>query len=65
MPATTGALDAIDASRTMLTTGADDLQVLVSHVVALGVEFVGHEPAASRDECAAVARRLAAAAAPR
>jgi predicted DNA-binding transcriptional regulator YafY len=62
VPATTGALEAIDATRTMLTTGADDLHVLVFHLVALGVEFVVHEPVALRDECAAVGARLSAAA---
>ena len=65
VPPTVGALEPIDASRTMLTTGADDLHVLVFHLAALGVDFVVHEPAALRDEVAAVARRLTAAAARR
>ena len=43
----------------MLMTGADDLHLLEFHLVGLGVEFVVHELAALRDECAAVAARLA------
>ena len=61
VPATVGLLEPIDAHRTMLVTGADDLHVLVFHLVALDVEFVVHEPAALREECAAVGRRLTAA----
>jgi predicted DNA-binding transcriptional regulator YafY len=63
VPPTVGALTPIDASRTMLTTGADHLDVLVFHLAALGVDFVVHEPDALRDEVAAIARRLTAAAA--
>ena len=48
VPATVGALDAIDDERTMLTTGGDDLDLLVGHLVALGVELVVHEPPALR-----------------
>jgi predicted DNA-binding transcriptional regulator YafY len=62
VPPTVGALAPIDASRTMLTTGADQLDVLVFHLAALGVDFVVHEPDALRDEVAAIARRLTAAA---
>ena len=62
VPPTVGALEPIDGSRTMLTTGADDLHVIVFHLAGLGVDFVVREPAALRDEVAAVARRLTAAA---
>ena len=63
MPPTSGALEPIDDDRTMLTTGADDLDLLVFHLVGLGVDFVVHEPAALRDEIGRVGRRLVAAAA--
>ena len=63
VPATTGALEPIDDGRTMLTTGADDLAVLVFHLVALGVDFVVHEPAALRDEVGRIGRLLVDAAA--
>jgi predicted DNA-binding transcriptional regulator YafY len=65
VPPTTGALDAIDATRTMLSTGADDLPVLVFHLVALGVDFVVHEPPELQAEVTAAARRLSTAAARR
>jgi hypothetical protein len=57
VPATVGALEPVDADRTMLTTGGDDLNVLVFHLVTLGVDFVVHEPAALREACAVVGRR--------
>jgi predicted DNA-binding transcriptional regulator YafY len=58
VPATVGALVSIDAGRTMLTTGADDLGMIVVHLAGLGVDFVVHEPPELRAEVAAMARRL-------
>jgi predicted DNA-binding transcriptional regulator YafY len=63
VPATAGALTPIDAERTMLTTGADDLRVIVFHVLGLGVDFTVHDPPSLRDELAALGARLTAAAA--
>ncbi len=63
VPATSGALEPIDHQRTMLVTGADDLQLLVFHLAGLGVDFVVHEPTALRDEIGRVGRLLVAAAA--
>ena len=63
VPPTVGALTPIDASRTMLATGADELDVLVFHLAALGVDFVVHEPAVLRAEVARVGALLLAAAA--
>ena len=50
---------------TMLDDRRRRPRVLVFHLAALGVDFVVHEPAELRDEVAAVARRLTAAAARR
>ena len=44
MPPTTGVLEAIDADRTMLTTGGDGLDLIVFHLLTLDVDFVVHEP---------------------
>lgn len=63
-PVTVGILEAIDDDRTMFTTGGDDLHLLVFHLIAIGVDFVVHEPEALRAECAAVAARLLGASAP-
>jgi predicted DNA-binding transcriptional regulator YafY len=61
VPPTTGILEPIGDDRTMLTTGGDDLDVIVFHLLTLGVDFVVHEPPALRDHIALVSRRLAAA----
>jgi predicted DNA-binding transcriptional regulator YafY len=61
VPPIIGILEPLDDRRTMLTTGADDLDAIVFHLLAIGVEFVVHEPPALRRHVAAAARRLAAA----
>jgi predicted DNA-binding transcriptional regulator YafY len=61
VPPSTGILEAVGDDRTMLTTGGDDLDLIVFHLLALGVDFVVHEPPALRDHLARVTRRLAAA----
>jgi predicted DNA-binding transcriptional regulator YafY len=61
VPPNTGILEPIDERRTMLTTGGDDLDVIVFHLLTLGVAMVIHEPPALRRHVAAAARRLAAA----
>jgi predicted DNA-binding transcriptional regulator YafY len=61
VPPSTGILEALGDDRTMLTTGGDDLDVIVFHLLALGVDFIVHEPAALGDHIAVVSRRLAAA----
>jgi predicted DNA-binding transcriptional regulator YafY len=61
VPPSTGILEPIDQRRTMLTTGGDDLDVIVFHLLTLGIDFVVHEPPALREHIAVVARRLAAA----
>ena len=62
VPPTVGVLEPIDEDRTMLTTGADSLDLLTHHLLRLGVDFRIHETAALRAHVAAAARRLAAAA---
>ena len=61
VPPTVGVLEAIDDERTMLTTGADTLDLLTHHLLRLDVDFRIHEPAALREHVAAAARRLSAA----
>jgi predicted DNA-binding transcriptional regulator YafY len=61
VPPTTGILEPIDDQRTMLTTGGDDLDLIVFHLLTLGVDFVVHEPPALRDHITAVRARLAGA----
>ena len=65
VPPTVGVLEAIDEQRTMLTTGADTLDLLTHHLLRLDVDFRIHEPAALREHVAAAARRLTAAVADR
>jgi predicted DNA-binding transcriptional regulator YafY len=59
VPPTTGILEAIDAERTMLTTGGDDLDLIVFHLLALDVDFVVHEPPALQAHIERVRHRLA------
>jgi predicted DNA-binding transcriptional regulator YafY len=59
VPPTTGILEALDAERTMLTTGGDDLDLIVFHLLALDVDFVVHEPPALRAHIERVRHRLA------
>ena len=61
VPPTTGVLAAIDESHTMLTTGGDDLDGIVFHLLSLGVDFVVHEPPALREHIETLRRRLAGA----
>jgi predicted DNA-binding transcriptional regulator YafY len=62
VPPTVGVLEPIDARRTMLTTGADDVQALVAHLARLGVDFTVHEPDELRAAVATAGRRLTEAA---
>lgn len=62
VPATVGLLEPIDDQRTMLTTGADSLDLLTFHLLSLGVDFRVHETDALREHIAAAAGRLTAAA---
>jgi predicted DNA-binding transcriptional regulator YafY len=61
VPPNTGILEPIDGHRTMLTTGGDDLDLILFHLLSLGVDLVIHEPPALRDHAAVAARRLATA----
>ncbi len=61
VPPNTGILEPIDERRTMLTTGGDDLDVIVFHLLTLGVDLVVHDPPALCRYVAIAARRLAAA----
>ena len=61
VPPNTGILEPIDERRTMLTTGGDDLDVIVFHLLTIGVDLVIHEPPALRRHVATAARRLAGA----
>ena len=59
VPPTVGVLEAIDDDRTMLTTGADDLDLLAFHLLSLGVDFRVLETDALREHLATAAERLA------
>jgi predicted DNA-binding transcriptional regulator YafY len=63
VPATVGVLEAVDEGTTLLTTGANDLDLLALHIGLLGVGFRVHEPDALRERVAELAHRLAAGAA--
>jgi predicted DNA-binding transcriptional regulator YafY len=62
VPATVAALEDVGDATTLLTTGADDLDVLVMHLGALGVPFTVREPDELRTRLVDVAHRLTAAA---
>lgn len=63
IPSTTGLLEEIDATTTMLTTGAPDLDMIVLHLARLDLPFCVVEPVGLRDRIRTIADRLAAAAA--
>lgn len=58
IPPTVGVLEAVAPTTTVLTTGADDLDLLVVHIGALGVPFRVLEPDALRDRVTAMAVHL-------
>jgi predicted DNA-binding transcriptional regulator YafY len=62
IPSTTGVLEEIDAGTTMLTTGADDLDMIVLHLARLDLPFRVIEPPALRERLRVMAERLLAAA---
>jgi predicted DNA-binding transcriptional regulator YafY len=62
IPSTTGVLEEIDAATTMLTTGADDLDLIVLHLARLDLPFRVVEPPALRERLLVIAGRLQAAA---
>lgn len=61
VPATVGLTEAVDAERTILTTGADRLEYLAGHLVALGLTFEVLAPPELRAHLRAVGERLVAA----
>ena len=63
VPPTAGIVEALDDGRTLLTTGADDLDLIVFHVLRLGVPFRVRRPDALRQCCVELGARLLAAAA--
>lgn len=63
VPPTVATLEAVDGATTRLTAGGDDLDWLALHVASLGMPFRVLEPPALRERLAALASRLAAAAA--
>jgi predicted DNA-binding transcriptional regulator YafY len=62
IPSTTGLLEEIDSDTTMLTTGADDLDLIVLHLARLDLPFRVVEPPALRERLLVIAERLRAAA---
>jgi predicted DNA-binding transcriptional regulator YafY len=64
VPPTVAVLEPLDDDRTLLSTGADDLDILVFHVARLGVPFRIRRPAVLRRRCAEMAERLVAASRP-
>ena len=65
VPPTAGVLEPVDDDTTLLTTGADDLDLLAFHLLSLGVDFRVVETDAVRQHLAAAAERLANAVAAR
>ena len=63
VPPTAGIVEALDDGRTLLTTGADDLDLIAFHVLRLGVPFRVRRPDALRERCAELGARLLDAAA--
>jgi predicted DNA-binding transcriptional regulator YafY len=61
VPASVAVLEAIDDQRTMLTTGADQLDAVAIHIVMLGLDFRVVEPEALRTRMSDLGRRLIAA----
>ena len=59
MPPTAGVLEPVDDDTTLLTTGADDLDLLAFHLLSLGVDFRVLETEDVRRHLAAAAERLA------
>jgi predicted DNA-binding transcriptional regulator YafY len=62
VPPTAGVVEALDDGRTLLTTGADDLDLIAFHVLRLGVPFRVRRPEVLRARCAELGARLLAAA---
>jgi predicted DNA-binding transcriptional regulator YafY len=62
IPSTTGVLEEIDVGTTMLTTGADDLDLIVLHLARLDLPFRVIEPPDLRGRLLVMAERLQAAA---
>ena len=58
VPPTAGIVEALDNERTLLTTGADDLDLIAFHVLRLGVPFRVRRPDALRERCAELGARL-------
>ena len=59
VPPTAGIVEALDDGRTLLTTGADDLDLIAFHVLRLGVPFRVRRPDALRERCAELGARAA------
>ena len=59
VPPTAGVLEPVDDDTTLLTTGADDLDLLAFHLLSLGVDFHVLETEDVRRHLAAAAERLA------
>ncbi len=62
VPPTVAVLESLGDDLTVLSTGADDLDLLALHVARLGVPFRVRRPAVLRRRCEELADRLAAAA---
>ncbi len=62
VPPTVAVLESLGDDLTVLSTGADDLDLLALHVARLGVPFRIRRPAVLRRRCGELAERLAAAA---
>jgi predicted DNA-binding transcriptional regulator YafY len=62
VPPTVAVLEPLGDATTLMSTGADDLDILAFHLVRLGVPFRVRRPAVLRRRCADLAERLAAAA---
>jgi predicted DNA-binding transcriptional regulator YafY len=61
VPPTVGLVESDGADRAVLTTGADDLDLLAGHLVGLGLPFEAVDPPELRARLRRVARALAAA----
>ena len=63
VPATVAVIEAVDERSCLLTSGADSLDAIILHVTLLDIPFTPLDPPELGPRCAALAARLAAAAA--
>lgn len=58
VPATVGAVEAVDAAHCLLVAGADSLDAIALHLALLDIPFTPQHPPELRERCAVLASRL-------